>query len=223
MTTGFSLYIWRTFSSSPFYFLAAFLICAFLPVFNLISLGRLALVFLLFCSSAPTLTPFFTPYSSLFLESPFIPLLNICIHFSIEYKKIQCLILQLLTTRMTFTFSSLSDLPLVFFLFLLRQVSTPKFHNTLIYLFIYVIFLMFYPGVLLFYTSSSSNHKMWFISPLSTIIPYIHKQPYMHTLPNLPDLIAFLFPTVSSHWDRVCPLKSNIELPSMIDCLVISQ
>lgn len=110
-----------------------------------------------------------------------------------------------------------------FILFLLRQVSTPKFHNTLIYLFIYVIFLIFYPGVLLFYPSSSSNHKMWFISPLSTIIPYIHKQPYMHTLPNLPDLIAFLFPTVSSHWDRVCPLKSNIELPSMIDCLVISQ
>lgn len=136
MTTGFSLYIWRTFSPSPFYFLAAFLICAFLPIFNLISLGRLALVFLLFCSSAPTLTPFFTPYSSLFLESPFIPLLNICIHFSIEYKKIQCLILQLLTTRMTFTFSSLSDLPLALFFYFFFAKSPPP--NFITHWFIYL-------------------------------------------------------------------------------------
>lgn len=118
------------------FFLAAFLICAFLPVFNLISLGRLALVFLLFCSSAPTLTPFFTPYSSLFLESPFIPLLNICIHFSIEYKKIQCLILQLLTTRMTFTFSSLSDLPLAFFFNFFFAKSPPP--NFITHWFIYL-------------------------------------------------------------------------------------
>lgn len=119
------------------FFLAAFLICAFLPVFNLISLGRLALVFLLFCSSAPTLTPFFTPYSSLFLESPFIPLLNICIHFSTEYKKIQCLILQLLTTRMTFTFSSLSDLPLAFFFFNFFFAKSPP-PNFITHWFIYL-------------------------------------------------------------------------------------
>lgn len=65
--------------------------------------------------------------------------------------------------------------------------------------------------LLLSYTSQS-NSSINYNSIYQSIL-----QNHQHTL------LAVLFPTVSSHWGCVCPLKSKAKLPPVIDCSVIPQ